>query len=175
MKPADIRNLTFASLVLLITGLVVPCMTIRPQLGDLTGWVKILAPEALVSESYSILGGIGAMFEGGSPGLGALLFLFSVIFPTWKLLTFLWFLRSGSPEKGRSLTLAVKLGKYSMLDVFVIAVLVVGVKCWMRTRVPRSMASYSLIVSARRRFAAPPGASSNSPSTRREMGLPFAS
>ena len=128
MKPADVRNLTYASLGLLVTGLLLPCMTIHPQLGPLTGWVKILAPAALEVTTYSILGGVVAMFEGGSPGIAIILFLFSVIFPLWKLFTYLRFLRPKSGGKGRSLTLAIKLGKYSMLDVFVIAVLVVGVK-----------------------------------------------
>ena len=128
MKPADVRNLTLASLGLLVTGLLLPCMTIHPQLGPLTGWVKILAPAALDETTYSILGGVVAMFEGGSPSIAIILFVFSVLFPLWKLFTYLRFLRPNAPNKGRSLTLAIKLGKYSMLDVFVIAVLVVGVK-----------------------------------------------
>ena len=128
MKPADVRNLTWASLGLLITGLVLPCMTIHPQLGPMTGWVNILAPDALASTSYSILGGGVAMFEGGSPGIAIILFLFSVLFPLWKLFTYLRSLGPKGRVDGRSLKLAIKLGKYSMLDVFVIAVLVVGVK-----------------------------------------------
>ena len=49
MKPADVRNLTLASLGLLITGLVLPCMTFHRLLGPLSGWVNILAPDALAS------------------------------------------------------------------------------------------------------------------------------
>jgi len=131
VKAGDVRNLTWASMGLLVTGLLLPCMTIHPALGELTGWVEIFAPSALASTQYSILGGVVAMFEGGSPGIAIILFLFSVLFPLWKLFTYLRFLRAaraGRAAAGRSLGLAIKLGKYSMLDVFVIAVLVVGVK-----------------------------------------------
>lgn len=128
MQAEDIRNICIGSFFLLITGLFLPCMTVYPDAGEFSGWVQIFAPGLLEPTTYSILGGIWAMFENGSYFIGILLFLFSVIFPVWKMATFIHFLLHTSRALSRSLKLALALGKYSMLDVFVLAVIVICVK-----------------------------------------------
>ena len=128
MQAADIRNICIGSFFLLITGLLLPCMTVYPSAGEFTGWVQIFAPEILRPTTYSIIGGIGAMFDNGSYFIGILLFVFSVIFPVWKMSTFIYYLLRKSRSPSRSLKLALVLGKYSMLDVFVLAVIVICVK-----------------------------------------------
>lgn len=126
MTTPDIRNLTISCLLLLVAGIFLPCMTVYPQAGEFTGFLSLLAPDEFKETTYSIISGIAEMFRSGSPVTGAILFLFSVIFPFWKLTTF--FRALYSKNQGKSFDLALKLGKYSMLDVFVLAVLVVAIK-----------------------------------------------
>ena len=128
MNKSDVRNLSIGSLALLITGVLLPCMTVRPQAGEYTAFIKMLAPKEFETTTYSILEGILSMIKNGSPAIGILLLLFSVVFPIWKLMTFVYYTYRKKKTPSRSLELAVKLGKYSMLDVFVLGLLVVAVK-----------------------------------------------
>lgn len=126
MSKPDIRNLIISSILLLIAGIFLPCMTVYPQAGEFTGFLTLLAPDEFKSTTYSIISGILEMFKSGSPVTGSILFLFSIIFPFWKLGTFLRALYSD--DQGKAFNMASILGKYSMLDVFVLAVLVVAIK-----------------------------------------------
>lgn len=128
MNKADVRNLSIGSLTLLISGVLLPCMTVRPHAGEYTAFIKMLAPKEFEATTYSILEGIFSMMKSGSPAIGALLLLFSIIFPIWKLATFVYYTYRKKKTPSRSLEFAVKLGKYSMLDVFVLAILVIAVK-----------------------------------------------
>jgi paraquat-inducible protein A len=128
MNKSDIRNLTMSSLFLLLAGILLPCMTVFPQAGEFTGFLSLLAPDEFKPTSYSILSGILEMFKSGAVGTGLLLFVFSILFPFWKLSTFLFMLVRRKSNSGKSMKLAQVLGKYSMLDVFVLAVLVVAIK-----------------------------------------------
>lgn len=128
MNKTDVRNLSIGSLLLLLTGILLPCMTIYPQVGAFTSFIKMLAPKEFEPTTYSISSGIITMIQNGGVGIGILLFLFSIIFPVWKLATFVYFTYRTKTTPSRSLNIAIKLGKYSMLDVFVVAVLVIAVK-----------------------------------------------
>lgn len=82
--------------------------------------------------SHSLIGGIVRLFEDGHVGLGVLLGAFSVVFPILKLATILV---ATSAQIGHSRAarrkwakLAILSGKYSLLDVLVVAILVVVVK-----------------------------------------------
>ena len=111
-------------------GLVGPSMTIVPRLGELTGWVRALRPAELEPTTYSLLGGIEALRTHGNAGLAALLLGFSVVFPVLKLAVMAWAaaaLRLGVRPHAAA-KLASHLGKFSMLDVFVIGLLVLAVK-----------------------------------------------
>ena len=128
MNKADVRNLSIGSFALLSTGILLPCMTIHPKVGEYTFIAKMLAPKEFESTSYSILDGIITMIQNGSAAIGCLLFLFSVVFPIWKLATFIYYTYRKKDSPSKSLRVALLLGKYSMLDVFVLAVLVIAVK-----------------------------------------------
>jgi len=128
MNKADVRNLSIGSFSLLVSGILLPCMTIHPKVGEYTFIAKMLAPKEFESTSYSILGGILVMIKNGSVAIGILLFLFSVVFPMWKLATFIYYTYRTKKTPSKSLKIALNLGKYSMLDVFVLAVLVIAVK-----------------------------------------------
>lgn len=121
--------LTLATLTLGL-GLVGPCMTIVPRMGPFTGWIRALQPHQLQPTTYSILSGIAAMRQHGNPGIAALLLGFSVVFPILKLSA----MTAGAVglRLGQRPHLAVRLthhlGKFSMLDVLVIGLLVLAIK-----------------------------------------------
>ncbi len=91
------------------------------------------------SETYSLVGGIQQLWEHGSPGLAVIIAVFSLVFPLVKnalLLGATTTLLPLSMTGRRALhAFAAKTGKYSMLDVFVVAIIVVVVKLGKSTEV----------------------------------------
>jgi paraquat-inducible protein A len=91
------------------------------------------------AETYSLVGGIEQLWEHGSPGLAIIIGLFSLAFPLIKnalLLAATTTLLPLSMAHRRGLhAFAAKTGKYSMLDVFVVAIIVVVVKLGKSTEV----------------------------------------
>lgn len=136
MKPPSLpflQALILLSSILLALGLVAPSMTIVPEFGSLGGLLAVFKPELVRPESFSIVAGIWELLKSGLPGnifVGLLLLLFSVLFPLWKLGVLhssIGALRRGEcPMRG--LYLIDKLGKFSMIDIYVIALLVLAVK-----------------------------------------------
>jgi paraquat-inducible protein A len=129
-RTAVVALLLTAAAVTLGLGLVGPCMTVVPRLGPYTGWVELLRPDQLRPTTYSILSGIAALRDQGHVGIAALLFGFSVIFPVLKLAAMAWgaaALRLGV-RPHLAVTLSHHLGKFSMLDVFVVGLLVLAIK-----------------------------------------------
>jgi paraquat-inducible protein A len=84
------------------------------------------------TETYSLVGGIGQLWEHGEVALALIIGAFSLIFPLLKnamLIAATTTLLPLTPAHRHSLhAVAAKTAKYSMLDVFVVAVLVVVVK-----------------------------------------------
>lgn len=123
------RLMVVASGALLGAGLVGPCMTIIPSLGELDFWVRLLKPGMGRPTTYSMLGGIIEIMRHENWWIGVLLLTFSCVFPTVKLtimsaaLSLLARGRSG----GVLLEFAHHTGKFSMLDVLVIALVVIAV------------------------------------------------
>jgi len=85
----------------------------------------------LVNESntYSVVSGMWALFCANEYFLATVIVLFSIAFPCAKLAS-LFVLCHGGAERSRDLHFRAHafLGKWSMLDVFVIALLVVSLK-----------------------------------------------
>jgi hypothetical protein len=113
----------------LAVGLVAPCMTFVPRLGDAT---EIARAAGLLPgpETYSVLSGIVSLLEQGDALIALVLLAFSVVVPVGKLIVVRLAIRestrhSVSPALLRAVALA---SKYSMVDVFVIALLVVASK-----------------------------------------------
>ena len=117
--------------VLLGLGLVAPCMTVSPSMGEpWDSWLALLEPSELEPTTYSILGGILELMRTDSLGLGIILLAFSVVFPALKLATLWWaatVVKQGKPG-GPALWITHHAGKFSMLDVMVIAVFIVAIK-----------------------------------------------
>jgi paraquat-inducible protein A len=115
--------------VLLALGLTAPCMTVTPRLeplGRLARWLDLVREP----ERYSIAEGTLRLLQGGNVAIGVVLLVFSILFPIAKLAV----LRLGIAElaagraPGRAHRLVQRLAKYSMVDVFVIALVVVASK-----------------------------------------------
>lgn len=81
-------------------------------------------------ETYSILGGIRSLWKDGDYVLAGLVFGFSVVWPIAKLLllTALWFGWRDAPWRARFARVLRRLGKWSLLDVFVIGLFVGAVQ-----------------------------------------------
>lgn len=116
--------------VLLGAGLAAPAMTIIPGFGKFEGWVRLLQPDATRPTTYSLLGGIQALIDHGDVAIGLLLLGFSVCFPIVKLvlMSFAASRIAGGHPGGFALGMAHHSGKFSMLDVLVIAMLVIAIK-----------------------------------------------
>lgn len=90
-------------------------------------WLPALETKRLVVSlsSYSILESIGSLYADGHWPTGTLVLAFSVVFPLVKLvgLGLAWFAPLEPERRARWLRVVDRLGKWSMLDVLVVAVL----------------------------------------------------
>jgi paraquat-inducible protein A len=112
-----------ATVALLLFGLTLPAIRI----------VRL----RLFSGDHSIVGSVGLLADGGQWFLAAVIGLFSVVVPAVKLglLAWLWFAGGGAQgHAGRVVRAIDAHGKWSMLDVLVVAVLVVTLQggFWVR-------------------------------------------
>ena len=129
MKPRVLTALNWLNHAVLGLGLCAPCMTITPRMGEHTGLAKWLG---LLDEpkTYSIVGGVWKLLQGGNVPIGVILLLFSVCFPIVKLGVLRVALaqeRRGPAESpGSALRFVHRFGRYSMVDVLVVALLVVA-------------------------------------------------
>ena len=123
------RFLIACSSILLGLGLIGPTLTIFPKAGDLTWFIKIIAPEELAVSTYSILGVIQKLFQTNDLFLAILLALFSVFSPVLKL-SFYWYTNGlKNPKKFKSMLQIIHyIGKFSMAEVFALALIIVVIK-----------------------------------------------
>lgn len=103
--------------VLLVLGWVLPIMTVERLL--------------ILEEQVSILHGIAVLWANGNIILFLVVLIFTVVFPLLKLglALYLWFrVDARSTGLARSLGHIERLGRWSMMDVFVVALLVVAIQ-----------------------------------------------
>lgn len=99
--------------VALIAGLVAPALSVQTLF--------------VLQDSVSILGGLGILWRDSQYFLFAVLLVFSVLFPAAKLTVASWIWFAADLAHGPPTALLARLeslGKWSMLDVLVIAILV---------------------------------------------------
>ncbi|MFC1585593.1 paraquat-inducible protein A [Fibrobacterota bacterium] len=110
--------LILISFGLLIPGIFLPVLTIQGSLS-----MPMLGTINLGSETRSILGTVKYLFETGNYLVSVLIFVFSVTVPFVKGILLLVVLLPGT-SRTKSILLAVirRIGKWSMADVFVVAV-----------------------------------------------------
>jgi paraquat-inducible protein A len=109
--------LAVLALVVLIAGMVMPFI-VMTKLGR--------------TREYSLVGGILELFHSGNTFIGVILLTFSVVFPIVKLIMLLAATSSlvnlSDRARRRLHKIAVVTGKYSLLDLLVVAVMIVLVK-----------------------------------------------
>ncbi len=114
-KRIDVVLLILVSSVLLFIGLRLPVLTVQKL------WAK---------NTFSVMSGIDNLWDENNRLLAVVIFFFSVVFPVAKLaaLLVIWFVRMTDLQRKKILYGLEVLGRWSMLDVFVVAVLIVSMK-----------------------------------------------
>lgn len=144
------------SAVTFVFGVFSPSFTVRPSLGDpvVNALIRDVLPEFLEPQTFSLARGIWVLFADGETGLGLIITTFSVAFPTWKLVVLHIVLMtqdtigSATGRHRAKLNLLSHFGGWSMLDVFIVAVIVVGFKEFPSgTRVDREFGLFIFAVS----------------------------
>lgn len=104
-----------AALVLLVLGLVRPLLYVEKSFWD---------------HEYSILDGTWELFRTGRALVALLVCVFVIVLPLLRLAVLLgiWFLHLRAADRRRALGLLDTLDKWSMVDVFALALFVVGVE-----------------------------------------------
>ena len=115
-KRYDVPTLIVLAAILLVVGLLLPLFKVTQMLF----W----------KSSYSIITGTIQLFREGEPFLGTIILLFSVVFPMAKLvaLSILWMIRFSEEKRNVALTWLGYLGKWSMLDVLIVALMILAIK-----------------------------------------------
>ncbi len=108
--------LIVCSVGLLVAGLSLPLMKVE----KMVFW----------KNEYSVFKGVRSLWEQGQYALALILFFFSIVFPIVKLaaLGVIWNVRLAEEQRQAVLRWLGVLGKWSMLDVFAVAILIVLVK-----------------------------------------------
>lgn len=112
----EVPLLILVSCMLLAAGLLLPLMDVQKMV--------------LWKNQYSVITGVISLWEQGERLLAAVVFFFSVVFPIVKLisLAIIWLVPLTDRYRHRVLHWLGLLGKWSMLDVFAVAILIVLVK-----------------------------------------------
>lgn len=99
-------------------------------------------------ESHSLLSTVYQLGKDGEWFLCAIVGLFSVVFPAAKLTALIRAVNHADPaHAAETLTVVDKLGKWSMLDVFALAVFVVAVKLGGLVTARLAPGAYSFVIS----------------------------
>ncbi len=91
-------------------------------------WLPVIEVRVIiVVTDYSVWGGIRSLWDDEEHFLAIIVFLFSFVTPIAKLLLIarLWFAPMASASRRRILEWMEGLGRWSMLDVFAVAILIV--------------------------------------------------
>lgn len=113
---ATLAILLAAAIVLFIGGIFLPVITINQFF--------------FFKDTFSILSGIEALWHEKHRSLAVVVFVFSIVFPAVKLslLTYLWMQDARDPMRKNVVRMLGWMGRWSMLDVFVVAVTIVIAK-----------------------------------------------
>ena len=116
------------AVVCLGLGIMLPVMRIDPGDGTIRRFIMAFITPG--PSTYSILSSVWALIKTGALMdilLGIIIFLFSVVFPIMKLGVFYSVLSGGNPD-GRFPEFVHKWGRFSMLDVYVVAILILTIR-----------------------------------------------
>ncbi len=129
-KRYDVPALIALAAILLVMGLLLPLFKVTQML--------------LWKSSYSIITGTIQLFKEGELFLGTIILLFSVVFPIIKLvaLSILWMIRFPEEKRKVALNWLGYLGRWSMLDVLIVALMILAIKLRALTRVESQVGVY---------------------------------
>jgi paraquat-inducible protein A len=115
-KRIDVPLLIIISTLLLCTGLSLPLLNIQQMIF----W----------KSEYSVFRGVIELTKHGDYVIAAIIFFFSVVFPIFKLLMMfiIWEFKLEQEKRKTFIHWLGILGKWSMLDVFVVAIIIVIIK-----------------------------------------------
>ncbi len=115
----DVPLLITLALTVLVAGLSLPILTVEKTV-FWRHW----------ENHYSVFVGVMELGKHGDWLLALILFFFSMVFPFVKLLSLalLWYRKLSDAERMKTLHWLGLLGKWSMLDVFAVAILIVAAK-----------------------------------------------
>ena len=132
-RRVDIPLLLCVSLASLLAGLSLPLITV-----DKTVFWNHWHNE------YSVFTGIVNLAQDGDMVLALVLFFFSMVFPFVKLsaLAVIWFRRLSNEQRATALRWLETLGRWSMLDVFAVAIMIVAAKLRALTQVQPQIGVY---------------------------------
>jgi paraquat-inducible protein A len=102
----------------------------------------------IFSDSVSLVSGLGELWIKQYFLLFAIIFSFSIVLPMTKLLTLAWLWHApfvSADQHDRRLHILELIGKWSMLDVFVVALLVVSLKLATVARVEIRYGLYAFV------------------------------
>ena len=109
-------------------GVVLPVMRIDSGGGAIRNFIMAFVTPG--PSSYSILSSVWTLIKKGPVldlFLGVIVFLFSVVFPIVKLGVFYRISQGGDPN-GRLAEFVHKWGRFSMLDVYIVAILILTIR-----------------------------------------------
>ena len=130
LPPPTLKFSIIVSSVALGIGMTAPTITITPGAGELTPLVELLSPQELEPRSYSIIGVIEKLYDGGDWFLAGALSIFSIFFPVTKL-GFYWLSVRGTgawKSPWGILEGVDRFGKFSMAEVFLLALTAFALK-----------------------------------------------
>lgn len=141
MKVSTYRNLLlfllFIATIFLAVGLVTPIITLKKFI--------------FIQNTFSIISGTWGLLKDGHLFLFFIISLFSIILPIFKIFFLANILYGAAPTKSntkKTLDLLHRFGRWSMLDVFVVAILVVAVKLGAIADVEKHIGLYFYAASA---------------------------
>ena len=123
-------KLASANLILFLLGIFTPCLKITPHLGDGGGFDfigHIAFGEDFAEKRLSIARGILELTKGGDYFIAIVIFVFTLAFPTLKMYLIFIYHRTYDGKK-ETYERILKVSKYSMLDIFVLGLIVLAVK-----------------------------------------------
>lgn len=112
-RPLLIRTLIVASLVLLVAGAVTPLLTTERFY--------------FFSNTFSLASGLRQLVANQQFAIASVVGLFSICVPVVKAVV-IWIAASPRASRGPLLVLAERFGKWSMLEVFIAALLIIALK-----------------------------------------------
>jgi hypothetical protein len=122
--------LAYLAGLLFLVGIFAPSFTMIPKFGNgfFERLVRLFVSSDLEPRQFSLVGGIFHLFQERELFIGGLILLFSVAFPIAKVAAIIRSIHLGPWAAERHLKMVENLGKWSMVDVFVIASLVICFK-----------------------------------------------